>query len=251
MEMYGGFAGVYDRLMDDFDYARWADYYLELIARAGAEAAHICDCGCGTGSMSIALAKRGARITGVDDSVEMLEVASRKARAQAQKITFVKQDMCALTLARGVDAVIAACDGVNYLLSRERVRAFFTSAYRALKPGGCIAFDISSRDKLERVGRGFFGEEREDVAYLWANAYDPGTRIVEMDLTFFIREADGRYRRVRERHRQRAHDAEELANALQECGFVGIHIYGNMTFDAPGEGEERIHFAAVRPREEL
>ena len=247
MEIYGGFAGVYDRLMDDFDYERWADYYLAIVQRVCAPAHTICDCACGTGSMSIALARRGIAVTGVDLSADMLEVAARKARADAKKILFACQDMCALKLPRPVDAVIAACDGVNYLTTLDRVRAFFRAAHAAIRPGGCLAFDISSRHKLEDVvARGFFGEERDDVAYLWSNCYDPESRIVTMDVTFFIREEGGLYRRVNETHRQRAHDVDEIAEALRECGFSGITLYGDQTPDAPGADEMRIHFTAQR-----
>lgn len=35
MAAYDGFAGVYDLLMDDFDYPAWADYYLRLLEGAG------------------------------------------------------------------------------------------------------------------------------------------------------------------------------------------------------------------------
>ncbi len=248
MGIYGGFAGVYDRLMDDFDYEGWADYYLEAMARTGASSIQtVCDCACGTGSMSVALAKRGLRVTGVDISAEMLEVAAVKARAAAQKIMLVKQDMCRLALPRPVDAIVCACDGVNYLTSVARVRGFFAAAHAALRPGGCLAFDISSRYKLETVvGNAFFGEERDDVAYLWSNRFDPEKRTVHMDVTFFIRTEGGLYQRVNEAHVQRAHEADEIAEALQGGGFRGIQICGDRTFGAPGAQEERIHFFAVR-----
>ncbi len=247
MGIYGGFAGVYDRLMDDFDYEGWADYYLEAIARAGVSPKTVCDCACGTGSMSVALARRGLKVTGVDLSAEMLEIAGAKARASAQKIIFARQDMCHLALPRPADAIVCACDGVNYLTSMPRVRAFFEAARAALRPGGCLAFDISSRHKLENViGNAFFGEERDDVAYLWSNSYDPEKRLVQMDVTFFIRNEGGLYERINEAHVQRAHEAGEIVEALQACGFRGIMVYGDRTFEAPGENEERIHFFAIR-----
>ena len=85
MESYGEFAAVYDRLMDDFDYPAWAEYYLELISRAGVKVRRMCDCACGTGSMSIQFAKRGINVTGMDISRDMLEIAAVRARRAAQK----------------------------------------------------------------------------------------------------------------------------------------------------------------------
>ena len=51
--MYNRFAEVYDRLMDDFDYPAWAEYYLGLLKKAGCTPKTMCECGCGTGSMTL------------------------------------------------------------------------------------------------------------------------------------------------------------------------------------------------------
>jgi len=247
MSAYGAFAELYDRLMDDFDYPAWARYYLELISLAGGKPRALCDCACGTGSLSIPFAAQGIRVTGVDISSEMLEVAAAKARRNGVKAMFVCQDMCALSLPRAVDALVCGCDGVNYLTDESRLKAFFTAAHDVIKPNGVLAFDISSAYKLEHVlGNGFFGEERDDVAYLWSNSFDPEKRTVRMDLTFFREEESGLYRRFSETHVQRAHTADEIVHALKTCGFTNVRIYGDRTLEAPKADELRIHFTAVR-----
>ena len=247
MNAYGAFAALYDRLMDDFDYPVWAKYYLELLSRAGVKPKLMCDCACGTGSLTVQFAARGIRVTGVDLSGEMLEIAAEKARKNGVQAMFVRQDMSCLKLPRSVDALVCGCDGVNYLLTDDRVEAFFRSAHTAIKPGGVLAFDISSAYKLEKVlGNGFFGEERDDIAYLWSNKWDAEKQTVQMDLTFFSHEANGLYRRFSENHTQRAHDPEKLAELLIGCGFKNIGIYGDKTFDSPKVDELRIHITAVR-----
>lgn len=245
MEAYSGFAGVYDRLMDDFDYPAWAGFYLDMLARAGVRPKRMCDCACGTGGLTLPLARRGIQMTGVDIAQEMLELAAQKARQSGVQISFVCQDMCRLKLPRPVDAIICGCDGVNYLIGDGRVRAFFQAAHEQLSPGGALAFDISSAYKLRQVlGNGFFGEEREDVAYLWQNTLEGD--ILTMDMTFFIQEAGGLYRRVSEVHRQYAHEARHLCQLLRECGFEKIEIWGDRRLEAPEPREMRIHFCAIR-----
>ena len=247
MQPYGALADVYDAMMDDFDYPKWAEYYRALLGRAGVSPGTVYDAGCGTGSMALEFAKLGARVTGADLSEAMLRRAAEKFRRAGESAMLVRQDICDLSVPRPVDAVVAACDGVNYLLTEERLRAFFRAARRAIRPGGALAFDISSRHKLEvRLGNAFFGEERDEIAYLWENRLDAERHLIRMDVTFFVRDADGRYRRFQEEHVQRAHGEEELVRLLREEGFSGIEVFGDRTFAPPAEGEERLHFLARR-----
>lgn len=245
--MYSAFATIYDQLMDDVNYPAWAEYYIELLGRAGVRPQRLCDCACGTGAMSVEFALRGMKVTGADISGEMLEQAQARARQSGVQVMFIEQDMCALTLPRPVDALVCACDGVNYLLNDDRLNRFFARAHEAIRPGGALAFDVSSAWKLEHVlGNGFFGEERDDVAYLWQNRFDPVGRTVTMDLTFFVREKGDLYRRFTEVHTQKAHDADHLAHLLRAQGFSDVRVYGDRTFEGPGEEEQRIHFVAKR-----
>lgn len=247
MSAYGAFAGIYDLLMDDFDYPRWAEYYVQLLERAGVRPKTLADVACGTGSLTIPFAKRGFRVTGVDLSGEMLEVAADKARKSGVQAMFVRQDMAQLRLLRPVDALVCGCDGVNYLLTDDRVKQFLESARAAIRPGGALAFDVSSAYKIEHVlGNGFFGEERDEAAYLWSNHFDEIARTVQMDLTFFCREPSGLYRRFEERHVQRAHDPKQLQTLMEACGFEDVRIYGDQTFETPKDDELRIHMTAVR-----
>ena len=128
----------------------------------------------------------------------------------------------------------------------SHVRAFFDGAFRFLKKGGVLAFDISSRDKLTRMDGAFYGEERDSVAYLWQNRMDPETRVLAMDLTFFVETEGGLYRRFEEHQLQRAHDVSELTAWLGESGFTDIRVYGDRTMSPPAEGEARIHFTAKK-----
>ena len=250
--MYDDFAGVYDTLMDDYDYDAWSEYYLSLIRGAlGALPARAAECACGTGSLTVRFAKAGLSIAGVDLSAAMLRRAEEKARLWGVNAAFVRQDMRRLTLPRRVGAVLATCDGVNYLTTPQDVRAFFSAAYAQLLPGGVLCFDCSSRHKLEdEMGDAFFGEERDGIATLWQNTLNRQTHVLTMDVTFFVREADGRYRRFREQHRQRAHSQQEIAGWLAEAGFEDIRAYGGMRTDAPAQGDTRIHYTARRPKEE-
>ena len=239
---YEDLALVYDPLMAEVDRGAWAEYLRGFLPAGGA----ILECACGTGEMSLRLAKMGFSVTATDSSEEMLGVASRKQRESGlagARLRFVKMDMRELSLHKKADAVIACCDGVNYLLSRADAKRFFASANTVLKEGGLLLFDVSSRHKLQNVlGNNAFVENGEDIAYLWQNSYDPETKLIRMELSFFKREG-GLYRRFDETHIQRAHSVRELGSWLEEAGF-SWEAYGFLKREAPAEDEERIQFIA-------
>ena len=67
----------------------------------------VLDVGTGTGRAAIALARRGARVTGVDASSEMLQVARRRAGEARVDVSFVRGDAHALQFDdRSFDAVV-------------------------------------------------------------------------------------------------------------------------------------------------
>ena len=248
--MYDDFAGVYDALMDDYDYDAWCAHYLALLTLDGEKLpARAAECACGTGSLTVRFARQGLGMTGVDSSAAMLRRAEEKARVWGVEAAFVRQDMKKLALTRRTDAVLCTCDGVNYLTGEADVRAFFRAAYAALRPGGALCFDCSSRHKLEELmGDSFFGEERDGIATLWQNRLNRQTHVLQMDVTFFVREEDGRYRRFREQHRQRAHSKQEITTWLSQEGFADIRAFGEMRMDAPRETDARIHYLARKPK---
>lgn len=240
-------AQVYDRLMGDVDYEAWAAYYHQLMLLHDCSAVRVADCACGTGNMTAALALRGLNMTGVDISEEMLSQAAEKLRRLGIQAPLACQDMRALQLPRAVDAIVCACDGVNYLTSGGDVRSFFRAAYSGLTPGGLLLFDVSTRHKLERVlGDNTYGEDHHDICFLWQNSYDARARLIEMTLTFFTRCEGGLYERFEERHVQRAHESDELCQWLNDTGYEVLGLYGETSLDRPQPGAQRIHFVSRR-----
>lgn len=247
--MYTGFAEVYDMLMNDVHYGAWADMYARMMTAYGIPRnAKVCECACGTGSLTLPLQQLGYEMMGIDLSQEMLWQAAQKARKAGFGIPFIRQDMRQLRLHRPVDAVLATCDGVNYLLQDVDAAAFFQSAWEAIKPGGGLFFDVSTPYKLEHLlGSQFMGEDRRDVTYMWQNRYFPERQQVEMHLAIFVKEPDGRYRRIDEEQVQRAYQAEKLVALLQSIGFVAVRVFGTNALTHPAPEEHRWHIAARKP----
>ncbi len=116
----------------------------ELIAMAGIrETDSVLDIGCGTGKLTVELARLASRgnVVGIDPSAEMLEKAVAVSSG-LDNLRFVK------TGAQSIDFV----DRFDFVFSnsalqwvREQAEAI-RRAYRALKRGGRIAFQLPSRD---------------------------------------------------------------------------------------------------------
>lgn len=246
--MYEGFAAAYDLLMADVDYDAWTAQYLSIAEHMGVTVRRAADCACGTGALTVRLAERGINVTGLDLSEDMLRMAGENARKRGLMIPFICQNMTNLALHRRVDAIFCACDGVNYLTEPGDCAQFLNAAFAALRPGGGLFFDVSSAYKLRNIlGNNLLGGDGEQAAYLWQNHFDEKKRIVQMDLSFFIRQEGGLYARCNETHLQRAYETEELLGMIEQAGFVCARAFAPRGLGAPGERAERVFFAALKP----
>ena len=104
---YGSFAYVYDIFMDNVDYSAWSKYLIQLLKEYQVEDGLVLDLGCGTGNMTELLAEEGYDMIGVDNSEDMLEIASEKRAESGLKILYLLQDMREFELYGTVKAVVS------------------------------------------------------------------------------------------------------------------------------------------------
>ena len=105
--------------------ARFVD---ALLARG----ADVLDAGCGTGRVAVELARRGHRVTGVDNDASMLEVARR-----SPEVTWVDGDLATLDLEARYDLVVAAGNVMVFLAPGTEQEVVRRMA-RHLRPGGLL-----------------------------------------------------------------------------------------------------------------
>jgi ubiquinone/menaquinone biosynthesis C-methylase UbiE len=242
VEAYRYLADAYDLMMEDVDYNAWTAYLHGLLARNGAR--HLFETACGTGEITCRLFDLGYDIIAADASETMLRVAAEKARKSGRTIRFVQQDLRRIETARPMDAVLCVCDGVNYV-DAEGTKRFARSAYAALKSGGLLLFDISTRCKLQSMDNQVYFDDAEDAACIWMNRYDEKTETLQMDVTLFIRQGE-LFERHSERHVQHAHRVDALTETLREAGFSGVDVYEAFTEDPVTAQTQRAQFVCVR-----
>ncbi|NLJ65450.1 MAG: class I SAM-dependent methyltransferase [Christensenellaceae bacterium] len=244
--MYADFALVYDRLMADVDYISWVELYKNLLFERGVKnGASIVECACGTGNLSLPLSECFS-VSGVDISEDMLSVAHSKARSHGKRINFIRQDMRELSFHKKQDAVLATCDGVNYLDSTGFI-SFLESAYSLLNFDGVIAFDASTPYKLQEIlGNNTFTLVEDDICYIWQNFWDEDNQKVILSLDIFTKTGD-KYLRIKEEQQQWAHDVNFIEDSLKNAGFADIE-FCNMQGETISESDERIFAVAVKRR---
>ncbi len=241
MEAYSSFAQVYDFLMNDFDYDSWVKYIQEIFKRESRNPKNILDLACGTGNVTNRLAQKGYKLTGIDISSDMLTLAQVKAEKMGVQVKYLNQDIRAFKANDNFDCVLCACDGINYITDKNDLISLFSEVYSVLDDKGLFIFDISSYYKISQIlGNNTYGENYENVSYIWENYFEENTSICELDLTIFLRKKE-LFERHQETHIQRAYKSEEIYEILKEQGYE-VEIYENYTFNRENSLSERINF---------
>jgi ubiquinone/menaquinone biosynthesis C-methylase UbiE len=236
---YSALGSWFEYLNDDCDYLQWSQYLINELKGLNAGPCGA-DIGCGNGYFTRALYKAGYNVIGIDISPQMLTVARQKAAKEGVRCEFLSGDITKLKLNAKIDFAVAVNDCLNYV-AKDKIKTAFSKVYNNLKKGGVFIFDISSENKLRNIiGENLFGEDREDISYLWFNKQTADGVI--MDLTFFVKDKDGRYCRYDERHIQYAHTEDEIISALKEVGFTKVTSEGHLG----GSKDVRINFIAVK-----
>ena len=186
MGSYENFARVYDELMDNVPYEEWAQFILNLLQDRKITEGLVLELGCGTGKLMTLLGKAGFDMIGVDNSVEMLQIAREKT---SQDFLYLLQDMREFELYGTVKAVISVCDSVNYITKKEELRKVFQLVNNYLDPEGLFIFDFNTEYKYrELIGETVIAEDREDVSFIWFNEYDEESHLNDIDLKVFVQE---------------------------------------------------------------
>ena len=233
---YAHLAKWFEYLNDDCGYENWSQYLIDKLSRYSLSAG--LDVGCGGGWFTRAFQKRGYQMTGLDVSPEMLDFAQETALKTGIRSEYILGDISKTKLPGRYDFVTAINDCVNYI-PKNRLAAAFKNVRGALKKGGIFLFDISSARKFkEKIAKTVSADDRDDVTYISFNREE--TDGVTMDVTLFVKRADGAFERLDETHRQYVYTEEEILLLLQESGFDVLEIEGHLGEDK--NSSDRITF---------
>jgi SAM-dependent methyltransferase len=136
---YTRFAKFYDAYVGD--YARDLPLYSAL---ASTVKFPILEIGCGSGRVLLPLLRGGHRVTGVDISEDMLQLAIEKLNKNhlRERCTLLNHNFVNQTLPQTFGLALVTFYTFNYLLSPEHQRAFLDHVAESLMPGAAIALHL-------------------------------------------------------------------------------------------------------------
>jgi SAM-dependent methyltransferase len=210
-------------------------FYVELAAEAAAAGHAVLELGCGTGRVTVPIARAGVRITGLDASPAMLDVARAKA-AGIDNISWVKADMADFRLEQQFGLVIIPFRSYLLLLTVEEQKSCLRCIHDHLVEGGRLALNFFNPDlvmmakRLERRRSAFQArdDERPSGGLRRWEKTEYNTALQSMDWTQRREQlsAAGRVVRVEKTLRMRYIFRYEMEHLLALTGFEVEALYG-------------------------
>ena len=245
--MYDLLAPVYDEINKEVDYSRWADFIEKIIENnSGFEEQNlILDLGCGTGKMTLELARRGYDMTGVDNSSEMLDIASAEAADEGLNILWLLQDMREFELYGTVGVTVSCLDCMNHLTSSKDFKKCLSLVHNYLVPDGLFIFDLNGRGKFREVyADNSYVFETESSMCIWQNSYNDKSGICNFYITLFSESENGSYEREDEVQKEKMYTVRSIKNMLSETGFEFVGAYADFDFSPATDDSHRIYIVA-------
>lgn len=120
------------------------DFLLHVFhAQTGRRLGSALELACGPGYHARNLAQRGVRMTGLDLSAAMLQLAREKALADGVEVRWLEADMREFSLPEPVDLVFGLFDCLDCLTTDDDLIHHFRTVAKNLVPDGLFVVDVS------------------------------------------------------------------------------------------------------------
>ncbi len=217
---YDKFAWLFQREWGDFC-LRLAPALKRVVLSRLVAGSRILDLCCGAGQLAKLLSEEGYRVTGLDASARMLELA----RINAPLSDFVQADARNFRLMGTFSAVLSTFDSLNHVMSPGQLKAVFRSVRDCLVERGLFAFDLNTLQAYSHEWQGYL-EVVEKPGYLYVNqaGFDRKSGRAYTRCILFRHKGQS-WERSEARLEQRYHPVEAVKRALEETGFTDVRQY--------------------------
>jgi len=185
-------------------------------------ASRVIDIGCGHGRHALALAERGADVTGLDFAVALLERARLLGAERGTRVRWVRGDMRGLPFQSGCTGAAIVMDAFGFFDTEEEHEAVLREAARVVRTGGRLALKVMNGGPVLGAFRETDREERDGVLVSIENTLTLDPPRMTQRISVNGRRGQGEYER-----RQRLYRVDELRAALEHVGFRVAGVFAS------------------------
>lgn len=217
------YAKYYDFIYHDKDYDRECNF-IENIFETVKKPKNILEFGCGTGSYTKILLDRGYKVTGIDISGEMLEIAREKCSTK-----FLEGDIRTIKIDDKFDCCLAMFAVMGYITKNRDIIKALINIRKHLKTNGILIFDVWNGLSVMNILPEKRIKEIEDDEVKIIRFANPKLRafehICEVNYKLLIlKKKNNIYGEIDEKHIIRFYFPQEIVYYLDNSGFEVLNI---------------------------
>ena len=233
MKFQKKYAEYYDLFNKGKDYGKECDFVQEVFRRfSGTPIKTVLDLGCGTGLHDKEFSERGYKITGLDLSEDMIEIAKER----NPSVVFLAGDMSNFNLNKKFAAIITMFSAMGYLTENKQIEGFFKSVKNHLTENGLLILDVwnglgvmneipTSREKTIEI------ENLKITRKSFPNL-DVKNHLNNVKFNVKVFENGKVIDDYDENHKVRFFFPQELGKYMEEAGFGLIHLCPSYDLDS-------------------
>lgn len=197
------------------DSIRYVELITNIISTFNLNINSILDVGCGTGILANELKNMNFKVTGIDISNEMIDVANETTTG----IEFLVSDMRNFNLNKKFDMITCTFDAINYITTDEDMKDTINTIYNHLNTNGVFIFDINTPYLYEDKHFGIINREFNGINFKQILEYNRTTQIGTTLFDFGNNDL--------EKHVQKAYSVEKMDEYLLNAEFEIVGKYKN------------------------
>jgi len=197
----------------------------------------ILNLGCGTGEHERVLSSRGYKITGIDLSENMIEIAKSK---NIPNTEFFVGDMSNFNLNKKFDACIIMFAAIDYLIENSQITSALKSVKEHLKPNGLFIIDCwNALGVLHELPSSRISSAEEGDIQIKRTSFpklDRTKNLCDVNFKVKIYKKGKLIDSYEENHKVRYFFPDEMKSFLEKSGYEVIKIC--KSFDLNSEADE-------------
>lgn len=244
MANFEKYSKYYDLLYKEKKYKEESEYVIKKIKHLLPQATQILELGSGSGSHAYYFCEAGFKVTGIERSPEMIDLAKSK---NIMDFNPINGDISDFKIPQQFDVAVSLFHVISYLTENESLINCFKTVYEHLNPEGIFMFDIwyspavfhqKPETRIKRL-------ENEDVEIirLAESKIKSDKNVVEVNFEVLIKDRLTRTNEtITEKHLMRHFSIPEIKMLAAFTGFEVLLAEEFLTENTPSEDTWGVYF---------